>query len=210
MKRVKWLLWTALIVAGVAAFAANQLNAGRRTEKGEFGRVPAFSLTDQRGRVVTDADLRGSVWVANFVFTRCPSVCPLLTAKFKALQERIGPIAGVKYISLSVDPAHDTPAVLADYAAKYDADPERWRFLTGPLETIEKTVVSGFKIHIGEPKPSANDPSLVEIMHGEHLVLVDATGMIRGYYRAEQPELDELARDLRALAESAEVAQLAK
>ncbi|MET0343889.1 MAG: SCO family protein [Polyangiales bacterium] len=201
MKRVRWLVWSALIVAGIAAYAATQLGASRRTERGDFGKVPAFSLTDQRGGTVTDADLRGKVWVANFVFTRCPSVCPLLTAKFKALQERIGPLEGVRYVSMSVDPKHDTPEVLAAYAQKFGADPERWRFVTGALETIEKTVVKGFKIHIGEPTPSAHDPSLVEIMHGEHLVLVDATGTIRGYYRAEAPELEELERDVRALAD---------
>lgn len=209
MKRVRWLLWSALLVAGIAAYAANQLGASKRVERGSFGTVPAFSLTDQRGGTVTDADLRGKVWVANFVFTRCPSVCPLLTAKFKALQEQIGPLEGVRYVSMSVDPKHDTPEVLAAYAQKFGADPERWRFLTGPLETIEKTVVSGFKIHIGEPKPSASDPSLVEIMHGEHLVLIDATGTIRGYYRAEAPELEELARDVRALADE-RVAQLVR
>ena len=208
MRQVRWLLWAALFIAGIGAYAANQLNASRRTEKGDFGRVPAFSLTDQRGGTVSDADLRGSVWVANFVFTRCPSVCPMLTAKFKALQERVGPVAGVKYVSISVDPAHDTPDVLSAYADKFGADPKRWQFLTGSLETIEETVVRGFKIHVGQPTPSATDPTLVEIMHGEHLVLVDAEGVIRGYYRAEEPELAELAKDVRALAEL-KVAQLA-
>ena len=108
---------------------------------------------------------------------------------------------------MSVDPTHDTPEVLAAYADKFGADPERWRFLTGPLDAIEKTVVKGFKIHMGEPKPNADDPTLIEIMHGEHFVLVDAAGTIRGYYRAEEPELEQLARDVRALADE-RIAQL--
>lgn len=208
MKRVRWLLWAAVFVAGVAALAVNQIGANPQgAQRGDFGKVPAFSLTDQRGGTVTDQDLRGSVWVANFVFTRCPSVCPLLTAKFKALQAQIGPLEGVRYVSMSVDPKHDTPEVLAAYAQKFGADPERWRFLTGPLEAIEKTVVAGFKIHIGAPTPSEHDPNLVEIMHGEHFVLVDAQGTIRGYYRAEEPELAQLARDVRALADE-RIAQL--
>lgn len=199
MKRVRWLLWGALLLAGVAAFAAQQLgasHASERTEKGDFGRVPAFSLIDQDGRTVTDKDLRGTPWIANFIFTRCPSACPMLTAKFKALQERIGTSKQVRFVSITVDPDHDTPEVLSAYARKYDADTQRWSFLTGPLAQIEETVVAGFKIHIGEPKPNASDPTLIDIMHGEHFVLVDAEGTIRGYYRAEAAELDELAADL--------------
>jgi len=209
MRRVRWLLWAALLVAGVAAFAAHQLGTrqSERTAKGSLGHVPAFALTDQRGQTVTDRDLRGRPWVANFVFTRCASVCPLLTAKFKALQTKIGPLAGVRYVSITVDPAHDTPEVLAEYAGRYGADPARWQFLTGPLDAIEKTVVEGFKVHVGEAKPSASEPGLIDIMHGEHFVLVDAEGQIRGYYRNEEASLDELAKDLRALA-SGGVAQL--
>lgn len=199
MKKVRWLLWSALLVAGVAFFAADRLNASERVARGELGRVPSFSLRDQRGRVVTDRDLRGSVWVANFVFTRCASVCPMLTAKFKALQARLAPVEGVRYISISVDPEYDTPEVLAKYAERFQADPERWQFLTGPLEAIEKTVVDGFKIHIGEAEPNAVNPNLIDIMHGEHFVLVDRRGVIRGYYRSDESGLDELVEDVSAL-----------
>jgi protein SCO1/2 len=201
MRQVRMLLWAAVVVAGVAAFAAHRLKGAERgSTPSEFGKVPAFSLLDQRGQRVTDRDLQGKPWVANFVFTRCPSVCPLLTAKFKALQDKLSAEENVAFVSFSVDPVHDTPEVLADYAAKYDADPARWRFLTGPLDALEKTVVQGFKIHMGEPKPRADDPSLIDIMHGEHFVLVDGAGTIRGYYRAEPAELEELLTDLHELA----------
>jgi protein SCO1/2 len=200
MKRVRILLWVAVAIAAVALFAARQLDDRERTEKGDFGRVPAFALTDQRGETITERSLLGRPWVANFVFTRCASVCPLLTAKFKAFQANVGPLPNVRYVSISVDPEHDSPEVLATYAAKYGADPSRWLFLTGPLTSIEKTVVDGFKIHMGKPTPDQNDPSLVDIMHGEHFVLVDRAGVIRGYYRSEPAELEELSRDLQALA----------
>jgi protein SCO1 len=199
MRTVRRLLWAAVAVAAVALYAGHRLNAAQRTERGELGRVPAFSLLDQRGRAVTDRDLRGAPWVANFVFTRCPSACPLLSAKFKALQAELRGPACVRFVSISVDPAHDTSPVLAAYAARFGADPARWLFLTGPLAEIEKTVVEGFKIHIGEPAPSDNDPSLIEIMHGEHFVLVDAVGMIRGYYRSDTAGLEELKADLKRL-----------
>jgi protein SCO1 len=199
MKRVRLLLWGALAVAAVAAFAAQRIYDGEGTSKGDFGRVPQFALRDQRDRPVTDRDLRDTVWVANFVFTRCPSVCPMLTAKFQALQARLRELEGVRFVSISVDPEYDTPEVLAAYAARYQADDRRWWFLTGPLAEIERTVVQGFKVHRGDPRPSELDPTLVDIMHGEHFVLVDREGVISGYYPAEQERLAEVEAALRAL-----------
>jgi protein SCO1 len=199
MRQVRILLWAALVVAGLAVFALYRIDSQQAQGQGEFGKVPTFALTDQHGRPFGSAELAGKPWIANFVFTRCPSVCPLLTAKFKSLQSKLADVPSVHFVSFSVDPEHDTPAVLAEYAQKYEAGAD-WHFLTGSLQAIEKTVVAGFKIHVGDPKPSETDPTLVEIMHGEHFVLVDARGTIRGYYRAEAAELTELAEDLRALA----------
>jgi protein SCO1/2 len=203
MTRVRRLVWAAVLVLGIGAFAAYRMSstAEAGAQRGEFGHVPSFALTDQMGRTVTDKDLRGSAWVANFVFTRCPSVCPMLTAKFQALQTKLGKLPGVRYVSISVDPEYDTPQVLAEYAQRFSADSTRWQFLTGPLKDIEKTVVNGFKIHMGQPQKSESDPTLVEIMHGEHFVLVDGEGVIRGYYRADQSGLAELERDVRDLAD---------
>jgi protein SCO1/2 len=200
VKRVRLLVWAALIVAGVALLAAQRLNGGEQQTVGRLGQVPAFSLTDQAGRTVTERDLRGSLWVANFIFTRCPTACPMLTAKFKALQSELAGLKGIRYVSISVDPEHDTPSVLAAYARRFSADTRNWSFLTGPLAEIEKTVIRGFKIHIGKPQPKLGDPTLIDIMHGEHFVLVDREGTIRGYYRAEPEGLDELKDTLRDLA----------
>lgn len=195
---MRLLLWAAVIVAGVALFAAQRLNGGEQPTVGRLGTVPAFSLTDQAGQTLTDRDLRGSVWVANFIFTRCPSACPMLTAKFKALQTELVALP-VRYVSITVDPTHDTPQVLAAFAARFHADTARWSFLTGPLAAIEATVVKGFKIHIGEPRANEANPTLIDIMHGEHFVLVDREGTIRAYYRADKEGLDELKETLRSL-----------
>src|SRR5690242_4893145 len=141
MKLARRLIWVALALAGVAVFAAQRMSTAEAgAERGAFGHVPTFALTDQLGRQVTDASLRGHVWVANFVFTRCVSVCPMLTAKFQALQTKLGKVP-VQYVSISVDPEFDTPQVLAEYAKRFSADSDHWRFLTGPLNDIEKTVV---------------------------------------------------------------------
>jgi protein SCO1/2 len=199
MKFVRLLLWAAVLVAGVGAFAAYKLAGSEALTRGELGHVPAFTLTDQTGAQVSDQALRGQIWVANFVFTRCPSVCPMLTAKFQAFQRDLGPLPGVRFVSFSVDPEFDTPPVLAAYAERFQADPQRWSFLTGPLDAIEKTVVEGFKVHIGKATPQPENPTLVDIMHGEHFVLVDQGGTLRGYYRADKPGLAQLADDVRAL-----------
>ena len=167
--------------------------------EGELGQVPKFALTNQLGRSVTERDFKGKVWIASFVFTRCASVCPMLTAKFRQLQEQLHDVPGLAYVSISVDPEYDTPQVLAAYAKRFDADASRWQFLTGPLADIERTVVAGFKIHIGDRKPSAADPTLMEIMHGEHFVLIDGKGTIRGYYRSDEAGLAEVSQAARAL-----------
>jgi protein SCO1 len=199
MKIVRGLVWAAVIVAAVAFFAVRQMSAGEGATKGALGRLPSFSLLDQNGRVVTDHALRGRLAVINFVYTRCSSVCPMLTAKLKMLQGKLRDVRGVQYVSISVDPEHDTPAVLKEYAARFQAAPE-WLFLTGPLSEIERTVVQGFKLHVGKPTPNTNNPSLIDIMHGEHFVLVDRDGTIRGYYRSDEAGMGELMADVRAAA----------
>jgi protein SCO1/2 len=157
--------------------------------------LPAFVLTDQRGRQFGLEDLKGRVWVADFVFTSCPSVCPALTKRMARIQHRARHLGQAFHlVTFTVDPETDTPARLAQYAAGYHADPSRWSFLTGSLADIEGTVVKGFKIAMGK-EPIGDGGSLFTIFHGEKLVLVDADGMIRGYYDADDGGVDDLLRD---------------
>jgi len=155
-----------------------------------LGDVPSFTLRDQTGRAFSLADLGGKTWVADFVFTRCPTACPLLTAKMAEIERRarhLGPTFHL--VSFSVDPEHDTPEVLAAYAAPYHADPQKWTFLTGPLGDIEAAVVQGFKIGVDRTKTKDD---FFDIVHGEHLVVVDAHGRIRGYFDISPEGLDRL------------------
>ena len=159
----------------------------RKPELPDLGVLPEFKLQDQDGRVAGSATLRGGVWVAAFMFTRCPTICPRITRRMRELQvEASARKVPLTFVSLSVDPDNDTPEVLRAYAQKYEADPVNWRFLTGDLEVIRKTSVDGFKMAL-DGKADATQPDY-GILHGSHLVLVDRGLRIRGFYRTESAE----------------------
>ena len=120
-----------------------------------FGSLPDFSLTDRTQRTVTRADLLGTVWVANFIYTRCSDTCPLQSARMAALQRDFPEEPGLRFLSITVDPKRDTPAVLAKYAAEYAADRDRWWFLTGDKQTIYALIQEGFRLSVEDPTDRA-------------------------------------------------------
>lgn len=138
--------------------------------------APAFTLTDQDGQTLTNESLRGSVWIGAFIFTRCQGPCPRMTADMAALQSRLP--AGVRLISISVDPDFDTPAVLKEYAKKVGADESRWRFLTGPRDQIVR-LSRGLMLGLSDTGG--------EIVHSTRIVLVDREGKVRGYFDSADP-----------------------
>lgn len=149
--------------------------------------APAFALVDQDGNPFTDAQLLGHPWIADFIFTTCASLCPTMSAHMADMQDQLP--ADVKLVSFSVDPAHDTPAALKAYGARYHAQPNRWIFLTGDEKTQER-VVRAMKLAFA---PSVGD---IPIQHDEHFVLVDGQGKIRGFYDSFVPErMNELVHD---------------
>jgi protein SCO1 len=158
-----------------------------------LGQVGQFSLLDQRASMVSADTLRGKVWVASFFFTRCPSICPRITRRMAALQVSAaakGPALAL--VSFSVDPENDTPPVLLAYAQRFNADSKTWSFLTGDLDVVKRTVVDGFKLALdGKADPAAENGGII---HGSHLVLVDRTLAIRGYYRTDDD--DDMTRIL--------------
>ncbi|MCA9578246.1 MAG: SCO family protein [Polyangiales bacterium] len=161
--------------------------------------VPDFQAQDQAGRAFSLAQLDGQVWVANFVFTDCPSVCPMLTAQMSNFQRRMAPQApGLRYVSISVDPAQDTPPVLAAYAARHDADLRTWRFLTlGDHQATVDLLMRGFRVRMGEREEQSAGG--YDIMHASHFVLVDGERHVRGYYSTDAEGLANLEADALAL-----------
>ena len=189
------------------ALLAILLGACQRKELPVLGQIPNFKLTTQEAKTFTQEEMKGKVWVADFIFTSCGGACPLMTERMKksiqaALQEmRLeGADAPAKIVSFSVDPERDTPEVLARYAETHGAQPELWVFLTGPLEEITRTVVQGFKISMGKvPSQAPNQEEIWEVVHGEQFLLIDRQGRIRGYYSSEGNDLRRLLADLRSL-----------
>jgi len=163
-----------------------------------LGVLPSFTLTDQRGQPFGSRELAGKIWVADFIFTSCQGVCPLLSERMAEVGKRarhLGP--DFHLVSISVDPERDTPARLAEYGARYGANPIAWSFLTGPEQAIQATVVDGFKVGAGKERaPGAaadgGGQGFWEIFHGEKLVLVDRQMRIRGYFDATAEGIDKL------------------
>lgn len=171
----------------------------RQPELEVYGAMPGFELRDQTGAVVTEDALRGHVVIANFVFTRCPTVCPLMTMKMRRVQDRTKDAGDrIKLLSFSVDPEHDTPEVLAEYAAGHGADPARWRFLTGDAEAIRRIATDGLMLAL-EVRGQLSG-GVPDVVHAEHFVLLDPELRIRGYYdSSDAPRIERMLRDARRL-----------
>ncbi|HLJ10412.1 MAG TPA: SCO family protein, partial [Planctomycetaceae bacterium] len=142
--------------------------------------VEDFSLTECHGQTVTKADLLGKPWVACFVFTRCAGPCPRVSEQMQILQERFKGL-DVRLVSLTVDPDHDTPEVLREYAAHYRADPQRWWFLTGDKDVIYGLIRRSFRMIVDEDEQQT--PGF-EVVHSIEIMHVDAQGVVRGRYNA--------------------------
>jgi protein SCO1/2 len=166
--------------------------------------LPSFSLLDTAGEPFGSADLEGRVYVANFIFTRCIAICPTLTSAMARLDRRYVEegVEGIHLVSVTVDPAFDTPEKLAAYGRGFGVDPLRWTMLTGPPEQVERLIEQGFKTGIGAPEPLGE--GIVDIAHSGKFVLVDQSGGIRGYYDTDPEGLDEIFhRSQHVLKESA-------
>jgi len=202
--------WTAWVVV-IAAFPI--IRAMRATVPDPlpiYKQLPEFTFLDQYGEIYGNQaiapddqtgrqSLRNKVWVANFIFTRCTTVCPIFTKEMFEIQTRTKQLIDAFHmVSFTVDPEYDSPEVLLAYAKKNRVSPRMWSFLTGDLEQIKSTVVEGFHIHMAAGDGATGDHS--SLMHGSHFVLVDYQSRIRGYYKSdEKGVVDRLLRDVNIL-----------
>ena len=178
--------------------------------------APAFSLIDQLERPVTSDNLRGTVVLADFVFTNCTDICPVLSFRMQTIQDRLrneGLLGSrVQMLSFSVDPERDTPPVLQSYADRHQADPSAWRFLTGRQEEVIPMIVQGFYLgtQVLPPRPIADDSShaghdaaeptaTYDVLHRGRFVLIDREWQIRAYYEGMEVQVEQVVADIREL-----------
>jgi protein SCO1/2 len=165
----------------------------RPSELPSLGAVPPFKLTDQSGRPFNSQTLDGRVWVADFIFTSCGGVCPRMTSQMAKVQDEFRGLSDLKFVSFTVDPAHDTPEQLAKYAREHHAAEGAWYFLTGAQDTLQMLDRDAFKL-------GNVDSSL---QHSSRFVLLDRHSQIRGYYDTSEPDaIPHLIADIKDLLNS--------
>ncbi len=173
------LLLIPLVIAGMLFWLRQtEVHQLRNRHLGSYGTVPPFTLVSEKGEQFGSAQLQGKIWIADFIFTNCQGPCPIISTRMAEMQRPLQN-TGVHFVSVSVDPERDTPAVLRDYAEKVKAQPARWDFLTGSKSAIYDLTRHGFKLGISDGKEEIGQP-----VHSTRMVLVDRHGTIRGYYDA--------------------------
>ena len=162
--------------------------------------VPEFSLMSQEGKPFSSSELKGKIYVANFIFTRCETQCKQMTNQMVRVQEAFRENKNVSIVSFTVDPAYDSVAVLKQYSDSYGALPAKWKFLTGPKEYIYNLGQKGFFVSTMEEQGTP-----ISFLHSEKFILVDQHGWIRGFYDGtDQKEVDRLIMEIQVLEDIAQ------
>jgi protein SCO1/2 len=188
-------VWIALAVA--FPLLAHAHTGGQWVRKEASGAAPDFTLTNQDGEKVSLRDLRGKVVVVNFIFTHCESGCLVSTAKLKDVQNAFKN-KPFQLVSITFDPAHDTPAALKEYAKRFRADLANWSFLTGTPEEIEP-VLFDYKIEVnwkGKKGPTEEIVSVAIVDHGMKSYVIDQTGAKRFEYWGQDFDTKVVIKDL--------------
>ncbi|HWA99617.1 MAG TPA: SCO family protein [Pirellulales bacterium] len=180
-------LWLSLVLVLVGAYGAYSFwrmsaardGSGATVDSATALNKPArpldsFTFTERSGESLNLGSLKGDVWVASFFFATCPGFCTQMNQVVSGMQHELTD-RGVKIVSITVDPANDTPAVLRDYADKFGADPNKWLFLTGPLKEAQELGQDVFHV------------TVLGKEHSDRIILVDRRGEVRGTYRSREP-----------------------
>jgi protein SCO1/2 len=197
---VQWGVWgfLTLVVLSVAGVFVSTLLQAKSQPLPVYGQVPEFGLTNQLNQPVSLASLKGDVWVANVIFTRCPGPCLDMTRKMKAVQDGLPPGDAVKLVSLTADPAYDTPVVLHDYATRIQANSKQWQFLTGPKQSVYDLAMNGLKLAVQENASTNLDEMFI---HSTRFVVVDRNGRLRAvsFDGTEGRSVDEILKAVNQL-----------
>jgi protein SCO1/2 len=177
--RIQFVVWAALgiVIAGIlVAFVVSETSTKPLPI---YSDVPEFALTNQNGMAVSLESLRGKIWIADVIFTRCPSQCLRMSSHMKEVQATMP--KDILLVSMTTDPSYDTPEKLKKYSGSFSKG-DNWLFLTGDKRVINKVAVDGLKLAVEEtPENERTNPNDLFI-HSTKFVLVDRAGRVRGYF----------------------------
>jgi protein SCO1 len=193
-RKFEWVVWSALVFTMVVIAAAFVLSEIRKRQSPEAAlplsySLPDFTLTNQFGQTVSLSDLRGQVWIADIIFTRCGGPCPLMTKRMSELQRAWPKEAPVKLVTLTTDPEYDKPSVLKQYSERFGAEPGRWHFLTGTKQQIGHVAIDGMKLIATEKKQSERENDRDLFVHSTLFVIVDQQGRVRSSFEYDDPAM---------------------
>jgi len=183
--------FTSYIIVAITLFGTYMMKDSKNDyQLPKLGSIPSFEFTDSDGNLISQEELSGKVWVADFIFTTCTMACPVMTGNMNLIHKAFKNNDNVRIVSISVYPEYDTPEILKEYASRYNANTNRWHFLTGPEENVKLVIKNGFKMGDYEDI----------IFHSEKFALVDQNGNIRGYYNGmKTDDVKTLKKDIRVL-----------
>lgn len=201
-KRLQLLVWSGLalvVVFVVSGYLRNELP--RTSDLPVISEVKDFVLTNQLGQKIGMNDLLGKVWVADIIFSRCGGPCPKMTQQMSKLQNSFSPELPLRFVTLTTDPDYDTPKVLQSWSLKFQADPNRWLFLTGPKSQIKGVAIDGLKLTALDKTANEQETPVDLFIHSTVFMLVDKHGRVRGHtYESLEPEFEQqISRDIRKL-----------
>jgi protein SCO1 len=182
---MEWLVWGGLLITILALLAAFVIVPFRTRPLPVLGQMPDFALTSQDHRNVTLASLRGEVWIADVIFTRCAGQCPVMSAHLQDIQNQLPAGARIRLVSFTTDPDFDTSTVLQQYGSRFGARDGQWFFLTGSKAALRHAIVDGLKLSVLENSSGQKNDAGDLFVHSQKLVVLDQDGRIRGYYDGE-------------------------
>ena len=150
-----------------------------------ISQVSNFTLTNQLGQPVTLENLKGRIWVADIIFTRCAGPCPVMTHHLRELQDALPATSAAQLVTLTTDADADTPPVLLKYAEKFGANPKHWNFLTGDKRVIANLAMDSLKLTAVAKKPEERTDDADLFVHSTIFVVVDKQGRLRGSFQTQ-------------------------
>ena len=192
--KTTWLVWCGIILlAGtlLLAFMLAQLRVRfQRQPLPVYGQVADFTLTNQNSEPISLKNLRGHVWIADIIFTRCPGPCRRMSKRMKEIQDALPASSQARLVTLTTDPDYDTPPILKKEAARIGADPNRWIFLTGPPKDIAKLATDSLKLAALEKPVNERESANDLFVHSTIFVIVDKKGQLRRVLETEGEGID--------------------